>query len=331
MEEIKWGILSTANIGIEQVIPAIQRSTNGSVLAIASRSEKSKEVAAELGIEKAYMDYESLLADDAIDAVYIPLPNSLHKEWVIKAARAGKHILCEKPAALNAAELQEMTEACDQNGVLLMEAFMYQFHPQHAAVKNMIADGKIGEVASFYSKFTFHLEPGSDNIRLNKELGGGALYDVGGYCVHSMVHILEEKPDKVYAHAKLDPQTGIDITAVGTISFPSGIEGTFNCSFASAPKNVYEVTGSLGTIEVDNSFRPDINPDGNGVVRINYANGETEEHVIQGDQYKLQVEHFADAILTNKEPVYSMDKMKDHAKLMDVIFRSVAEEQARTF
>lgn len=330
MEQINWGILSTANIGLDQVIPAIQRSSNGVVTAIASRSEKSKQVAADIGIEKAYTDYESLLADEDIQAVYIPLPNGLHKEWVMKAAEAGKHVLCEKPAALHAAELQEMIEACNQHGVLFMEAFMYQFHPQHAAVKQMIEEGRIGKVSTFRSSFSFYLESGSGNIRLEKELGGGALYDVGCYCVHSMVHVLGEKPDKIYAHAHHDPDSGIDLTAIGAISFPSGIEGLFNCSFASAPVNGYEVIGSHGTIEVENAYRPDLNPEGNGFVRVTTADGESEELTIAGDQYKLQVENFAEAILQRKAPDYTKEQMLQHAKLMDVIFRSISEGQVRT-
>lgn len=321
--------MSTAGIARQQVIPAIQRSKNGRVHAIASRGEKAKEVAADFEIEKAYPDYESLLADPEIQAVYIPLPNSLHKEWVIKSAEAGKHVLCEKPAALQASELQEMIEACERHGVLFMEAFMYQFHPQHEVVKKLIGNGRIGNVSTMRASFSFLLEAGKENIRMDKELGGGALNDVGCYCVHSLAYVIGEKPERVYAHAQHHPDLEVDTTTVGSVTFPSGIEGLFECGFAAYPRNTYEVVGSHGIIEVKGAYRPDANPDGNGLVKVTFADGETEEHHVEGDQYKLQVEHFADSVIENKEPDYSKEKMLDHAKFMDAVVRSLKEGQAR--
>mgnify|MGYP001948433970 CR=1 FL=1 len=179
MSMMRWGVLSTAKIGLTQVIPAIQRSKNGRVVAIASRNiENAKNVAEDLEIDTAYGSYEELLDDSSIDAVYIPLPNALHKEWVIKAAEKKKHVLCEKPVAVSLEELKEMTDACEKNGIKFMEAFMYQFHPQHQKVKDLIAEGVIGDVAMMRASFTFFLND-SSHVRLSEDLAGGFMFDVG--------------------------------------------------------------------------------------------------------------------------------------------------------
>src|SRR3954447_13087611 len=184
LSNVRWGVLSTANIGRRAVLPAIQRSRNGELVAVASRdADKARAFAADLGIPRAYASYEQLLADPEIEAVYIPLPNSMHREWTIKAAQAGKHILCEKPLGLNAAECAEMDAAARQNGVLLMEAFMYRFHPQTERVIQLIRQGAIGHPRLIHAAFTFRLSNPA-NIRLQSDLGGGSLMDVGCYCVN---------------------------------------------------------------------------------------------------------------------------------------------------
>ena len=177
--KLRWGILSTANIGRAAVIPAIQSSKNGEVKAVASRDkQKGAEFAARLGIPRWFGSYEALLDDPDIDAVYNPLPNSLHHEWSIKAARAGKHVLCEKPLALNASQCLEMDAAAKESGVLLMEAFMYRFHPRTEAVIDLVRSGALGELRMIQSSFTFKVTR-PDNIRLRPELGGGALNGCG--------------------------------------------------------------------------------------------------------------------------------------------------------
>jgi D-xylose 1-dehydrogenase (NADP+, D-xylono-1,5-lactone-forming) len=182
--KLRWGVLSTANIGRAAVIPAIQHSANGEVVAVASRDEqKSHDFAAKAGIGRSYGSYEALLASSDIDAVYIPLPNSLHRAWTIKAAEAGKHVLCEKPLALNAVECAEMETAARRHNVLLMEAFMYRFHPQTEKVLALLHEGAIGEVRLIHSAFTFRVSNPA-NIRLQPQLGGGSLMDVGCYCVN---------------------------------------------------------------------------------------------------------------------------------------------------
>ncbi|WP_324777886.1 Gfo/Idh/MocA family protein [Virgibacillus senegalensis] len=324
---MNWGVLSTAGIGRQQLIPAIKRSINGRVSAIASRGDKAKQIAAELDIGRAYTSYEELLADPDIQAVYIPLPNSLHKQWVMEAAKHGKHILCEKPAALNENELQEMLDTCKTHGVRFMEAFMYQFHPQHQKVRDLITQGEIGEVSLIRASFSFLLQDDPENIRLNKQLGGGAIYDVGCYCLHSIREILQEEPIRAYAHARHNA-AHVDTTVAGTLSFASGVEATFDCSFDQFPVNRYEVIGSTGKIEVLNAYRPDKNLDGAGLLRISKSNGETHEMHIEGDQYKLQVEHFAEAVLENKPLFYTEEKMLNNIRAIDACYKSIETGEA---
>ncbi|BDG36090.1 hypothetical protein PcaKH15_19960 [Parageobacillus caldoxylosilyticus] len=173
--KVRWGIVSTVAIAKDVMIPAIHRADYAEVVAIASESGRADQVAQELGIPKAYDSYEKLLDDRDVDAVYIPLPNSMHAEWTIKAAKKKKHVLCEKPAALCEEDVRRMIEACEENGVLFMEAFMYQFHPQHERVKQRLASGEIGEVKYMRSHFSFYLQDRETNIRMNVELGGGEL------------------------------------------------------------------------------------------------------------------------------------------------------------
>ncbi|MRH41954.1 gfo/Idh/MocA family oxidoreductase [Aquibacillus halophilus] len=323
MKQVKWGVLSTAGIGQEQLIPAIQRSGNGEVIAIASRGDKAKEVAKELNIPKAYTSYEQLLEDPEIEAVYIPLPNSLHKEWVIKAAEHGKHVLCEKPAALNGAELKEMIDVCEHHQVQFMEAFMYQFHPQHEKVKQLIQSGVIGEVASMRGAFSYFLGDPETNIRMSSDLGGGALYDIGSYATHSIRYIMDAEPVKVYASAKTDPKYKVDTTVAGVLSFENGVEALFDCSFEATFRNLYEVLGSTGKIEVNSAYRPDTSENGEGVIRVTKDNGEVEEFSVAGDQYKLQVEHFSECVLENKEPSYSNEKITNNMKVIDACFKAI--------
>ncbi|WP_186580774.1 Gfo/Idh/MocA family protein [Aquibacillus kalidii] len=321
MTNVKFGVLSTAKIGLEQVIPAIKRSEYAEVLAIASRDDKSIKIAEEMAIPKAYTSYEELLDDPEIDAVYIPLPNNLHKHWVIEAAKKGKHVLCEKPATLNSEELAEIFEVCEKYGVTFMEAFMYQFHPQHDKVKELIMSGEIGDVSFMRSSFSFLLDD-LTNIRMVKELGGGSLYDVGCYTLHSIRNIIGQEPTKVYASAKLQPETGVDTTVAGVMSFANGVEASFDCSFDSTSRQTYEVVGSNGTIEVLGAFRPDQNEDGKGIIRVK-KDGEVSEQKVESDQYKEQVDNFANAILNQTEPRYTKDDMMKQMKLLEACLQSI--------
>ncbi|WP_027409720.1 Gfo/Idh/MocA family protein [Anoxybacteroides tepidamans] len=315
-EKVRWGILSTAAIARETLIPAIQRSRKAEVVAIASGSGKAHEVAQQIGIPKAYNSYDALLNDPAIDAVYIPLPNSLHAEWTMKAAEHKKHVLCEKPAALCEGDVRKMVEACEKHQVIFMEAFMYQFHPQHQRVKDILASGEIGEVKTMRVGFSFYLHERENNIRMNAELGGGSLFDIGCYCIHSIRHILNAEPVELAVHSNYDEQHLVDLTTSGWMKMENGVHALFDCSFESVWRNEYEIVGTKGKLTVPRAYRPDLH-DGEGLIIVQTESGKVREEVVVGDQYVLEIEHISDCILEGKEPSYSNQAMIQQARVLD--------------
>lgn len=317
---IKWGILSTASIAQKAIIPALKKSKNSEVYAIASENNKSKQTASLFNIPKAYDSYLDLLEDQEIEAVYIPLPNTLHKKWVIEAANKGKHVLCEKPAALKSDDLKEMINACKQNNVLFMEAFMYQFHPQHQSVKEIISSGEIGDVKHMTSAFTFQLDNKND-IRLNSELGGGSIFDVGCYCIHASLFILNQEPKEVYVSGDIPSNLGVDITASGLLTFDNGSTAGFHSSFEEPMSNQYEVFGTRGSIQVPFAFRPDLR-EGKGTIRVTNENGITREESVYGDQYILQVEYFSQCIL-EQQPIYKGEQSIHNLKVIEACYQSL--------
>lgn len=327
MNKVRWGVLSTAGIAQKELLPAFMRSENAVVTAIATGSdiEKAKEIASEFDIEKVYDSYEKLLEDPKIDAVYIPLPNHLHKKWVIEAANKGKHILCEKPAAITREEVLEMKAACEANEVLFMEAFMYYFHPQHARVKELVTSGEVGEVTFMQAGFSFYLdeERRAHTIKMDQEKGGGSLYDVGCYAIHAIRNILGAEPESVHVHAVMDPEYGIDTDAVAYLIFPNGMRASFDSSFNLAMRHEYKVHGTKGSITVPRAFRPD-NYGGEGVIQIEKGDGTTTE-IVRGDQYCLQVEHLSQAILDGKKTVHhTFENTLDNMAVIDACYASIA-------
>lgn len=327
MSKIKWGILSTANIGQTQVIPAINRSKLGEANAIASLSGRAQEAADKLGIPKVYDSYEALLADEEIDAVYIPLPNHLHAKWVMEAAKAGKHVLVEKPASLTAEEMKEMMDVCNRHGVLFMEAFMYQFHAQHKRVRDILKTGEIGDVKYMYASHSFFLED-EENIRLSPEKGGGALYDVGCYNIHAFRHILQAEPTEVRVFSKLDNPYQIDMTTTGHLWMDNGVQAMFDCSFEMTTRNEYRVVGTKGEIICQHAYRPD-RKDHKGSLIIK-TNEETRKEIITCDQYLMQVEHFAECVMEGKQPQYTGADTLQNMKVIDACYESIRTNQAVT-
>ncbi|MFF2446634.1 Gfo/Idh/MocA family protein [Neobacillus sp. NPDC058068] len=321
--KIKWGILSTATIAVEQVIPAIQQSSNGEVYAVASSSGKAADVAEQFHIPNFYESYEELLKDSSIEAVYIPLPNNSHYEWTIKAARAKKHVLCEKPAALDPKKVEEMILACKNNGVIFMEGFMYRFHPQHKKVKELLTEKVIGDIKMVRAYFSFYMEDRVGNIRLNPNLGGGALYDIGCYCINSIRYILGTEPLNMAILGDMNPD-GVDTSAAAVMLFPGNVYTAFMCSFDATLKHEYEIIGTKGTIRVPYAYRPDLNA-GNGMVQI-YLDNEYKEFIINGDQYLLEVEHFADCIINNREPSYTGEDSLANLKVIDSLIEKLTNQ-----
>ncbi|GGD01905.1 Gfo/Idh/MocA family protein [Pontibacillus salipaludis] len=317
---MRWGILGTANIAKKALIPAIQRTDGSEVVAVASSSGKEEEVAKHFDISNAYSSYQQLLNDDQVEAVYIPLPNHLHKEWVLKAAQAGKHILCEKPAALSYRDVEEMVQTCQNHNVIFLEAFMYQFHPQHERVKEIIASGEIGDVELMKASFSFSFDRSHYNIRLDPEKGGGALWDVGCYGTHSALHLLGSKPDHVQSISNVDEEYEVDLASLVTMKLENGVLVQVDCSFNTPLRNEYEIIGTKGRITVPHAYRPDAN-DHKGIIRISTNDGEREV-VEEGDQYALQIEAF-ERMVENHEPMDALQfKTLENIKLIDSIYQS---------
>lgn len=317
--KLRWGVISTANIGRAAVNPAIQASANGQLLAVASRDEgRAREFARLAGIPRAYGSYEALLEDADIDAVYIPLPNSMHREWTIRAARHGKHILCEKPLGLDQPECLEMEAAAAANGVRLMEAFMYRFHPRIDAATRLIRDGAVGELKLIRSAFTFRLTR-PDNIRLDPELGGGALMDVGCYCVNVSRTIFGREPVEAQAFAEWTPN-GVDAELYGVLRFGDGLYAQFDCALNCERREVVEIVGTEGRMNLESAFLP-----GAGETTIDEHHGrrDNRRHVIAGeDEYRLMVEHFADCVLHDRPLRYDATEAGLNMKSIEALYRS---------
>lgn len=289
---LRWGILGCARISRRGLVPGIQASRHGKLLAIASREAATARAwAAEFGIPKALGAYEAIIADPEIDAVYIPLPNELHRPWVLAAADAGKHILCEKPLALNAAEAAEMVAYCRQKGVVLMEAFMWRHQPRTAKLLRMVADGAIGALRLVRSSFSITVTPG--DWRLEASRGGGALWDVGCYGVSTARLFAGAEPTAIRARAHFAPN-GVDLSLAATLQFPNDVLAGIDCSFEQSFRCSYELIGTSGMIEVPRAYLPPEAP----IARL-YGNDGTLIETITfegGNQYAHMVDAFAASV-----------------------------------
>lgn len=318
--KIKWGILSTAKIGREKVIPALQKARNCEVVAISSRNlAQAQKTAKELAIPKAYASYESLLADPEIDAIYNPLPNHLHVEYTIKAMDAGKHVLCEKPIALNADEAQTLINAIAQYpNLMVMEAFMYKFHPQWLKVKELVASESISKIKHIQTFFSYN-NLDMSNIRNIAEVGGGALMDIGCYCISFPRFILEKEPVAVKGNQTIDPITKTDILSSGILTFKDGITASFTCSTKLFPYQKTIIFGDQGNIEIDWPCNAPL--DEETILTITTAS-QKETLAFKANQYTLQCEAFADAILNNKAVPFSLEDAVANMRVIDEIKRT---------
>ncbi|SKB02610.1 Gfo/Idh/MocA family protein [Sporosarcina newyorkensis] len=322
---VRWGILSTARIAQEELIPAFLEADNAVVTAIASSNKQVSSIAEKFGIQKVYSDYDSLLDDKEIDAVYIPLPNTLHRVWVEKAAEKGKHILCEKPAALTKKEAEGMITFCNERNVIFLEAFMYQFHPQHDRVKEIIASGEIGKVKLIRASFSFLLEGVENDIRTQRSLGGGSLYDVGCYCLHSIANITGSKIEEVFVSARVDPKYQVDMSVQGIAKLENGIKAVFDASLEQVRRQQYEIVGTKGTIAVPRAYAPQLFDD-EGLVIVGTAKGEVRQESIVGKQYKLQIEKISEWILSDEDQdaeKHYAQKTINNIQAIEACFKSI--------
>jgi predicted dehydrogenase len=323
---LRWGIVSTANIGVRKVIPATQKAERCEVVAIASRDgERAAHVAEELAIPKAHEGYEALLADPDVDAVYIPLPNHEHAAWTIAAARAGKHVLCEKPLAMTAAEGEDMVATCASEGVLLMEAFMYRLHPSWEAVRELVASGRIGRLRAVQSWFSyFNDDP--DNIRNVPEFGGGALYDIGCYCINLSRMLFEREPTRIEASLTRD-ETGTDVITSAILAFDEDV-ATFTCSTRAEPDQRVHVYGTEGRITIPIAFN--IPPDRPTEIVLTSGgdppvNPSSETIVFPtADVYTVQAERFAEAVLDGVPVPIPPEDAIGNLRVIEAVFRAGA-------
>lgn len=323
-KKVRWGVLGAANIATKKVIPAMQRGERSLVSGIASRDgERARSTAQALGIPKAYGSYEELLADPEIDAVYNPLPNHLHVPWSIRAAEAGKHVLCEKPIALSAAETRELIAARDKTGVKIGEAFMVRTHPQWLRARELVRSGAIGNLRAVMGAFSyFNRDP--NNIRNMPEIGGGGIMDIGCYPITMSRFLFECEPDRVVAKVETDSELGTDRLASAILDFPSG-QSVFTCSTQLVPYQRIQILGTKGRIEIEIPFNaPPDRPtrifvdDGSDVAG---RNARVEEFPIC-DQYTVQGDLFSQAILDGSEVPVPLENALGNMAVIDAIFRS---------
>lgn len=318
--KVKWGVLGYAKIAKDAVIPAIVKASNAEFYAIASRSkDKLKECQEDFECPKAYASYDELLDDPEVQAVYIPLPNKLHKEWTIKAARKGKHILCEKPIALNTEECLEMIEECRKNNVKLMEAFMYRYTDRTKKVNELVNSGIIGDVKYINSSFRFFLSREND-VRLNKELGGGSLYDVGCYPINFAGMITGDSPVSMTAECVIE--NGVDVIFSAVLKYKSGIICTINSGFNAYERIYSEIVGTKGVIEVPDTFL-----DNAGFITVITEDGVKEVEVEKSERYVLEVEDFSDAVINDREPKFSLDETVRNMKIIDQLLNMTVNKK----
>ena len=323
-EKIRWGILGAANIAIKKVIPAMQAGDFCEVTTIASRNlEKAERAARDLNVPKFYGSYEELLADAEIDAVYNPLPNNLHFEWTIKAAEAGKHVLCEKPLALSTGEIEKLIEARNRIGVKIQEAFMVRTHPQWLAVRDLIKENRIGKLQAITGFFSYFNDDAA-NIRNRIETGGGALFDIGCYCINVSRFILDSDPSRVSALIERDDESKVDKLTTAILDFP-GCHSTFTCGTQIVPYQRMQFFGSRGRIEVEIPFN--IPPENATRIFVDdgadlYGGNVETIEIPAVNQYTIQADLFSQAILENAEQAISLEDSLKNTAIIEAVFRA---------
>jgi len=329
-DRIRWGVLVAAKIATRKVIPSMQLASACDMTAIASRSlAKAKEAATLLGIPKAYGSYEELIADPGIDAIYNPLPNHLHVPWTIRAAEAGKHVLCEKPIALNAAEAEQLLAVRDRTGVRIQEAFMVRTHPQWLAAQAMIRDGRLGEVRAIIGFFSyFNTDPA--NIRHVPEWGGGGLMDIGCYLVNTSRMLLAREPHRVAAVCERNPHTRVDRLTSMILDFGDA-HAIGTCSTQIVPYQRVQILGTAGRLEVQIPFNPP--PDEGCRLLLDDGSdlrdgGSVRIDIAPSNQFTIQGELFSRAILEGKPAPYPLEDSIANMRVIDALF---ASSQAGSF
>ena len=273
MNKLRWGLLSTARIN-QALLPPLRASARNELTAVASRDlERAQAYAKEQDIPRVFGSYEAMLADPDVDVIYNPLPNSLHMEWTIKAAQAGKHVLCEKPLALTVEEVDAIAAAAQQAGVVVMEAFMYRHHPQTLKVKELVDGGAIGKLQLVHGSFTFDISDEND-VRLNSSLGGGSIWDIGCYPISYARLIAGAEPVEVFGWQKTGAGSGVDESFFGQLHFSNDVYAQFDCGFRTPQRTHLELVGDKGSITIKVPFTPKLNEE----IIVTNGDRETSHH-----------------------------------------------------
>ena len=331
MSDLKWGVLSTALIGMNKVIPGIQNSRGNTVYAIASRnSSTASEAAKKAGIPVSYGSYEELLSDKDIDVVYIPLPNHMHAEWSIKAMEAGKHVLCEKPIALCSDDIRRLKDVSQKTGKFISEAFMVKHHPQWQAARQVVQNGTLGELKAIQGAFSYYNRD-EGNIRNIPEYGGGGILDIGCYPVVTSRYIFNEEPLRVIALLEKDPEFRIDRLGSVIMDFPSG-QASFVCSTQMVPFQRMNIMGTKGRLEVEIPF----NAPTDRKTHMYLSKGEfyqAENQLLDFeicDQYGLQAESFERTVRDGDELLMTLEDSIRNMNVLEAIFRSAESGRFET-
>jgi predicted dehydrogenase len=324
MSRVRWGVLGAARIATRKVIPAMQQGERCEVVAIASRDRGRAETAAsELGVPRAYGSYEELLSDPAIEAIYNPLPNHLHLPWTRRAAEAGKHVLCEKPIGLNAAEAAELLRVRDDTGVHIQEAFIVRTNPQWLAAAELIASGRIGGLVAYAGTFSyFNDDP--DNVRNVREYGGGGLFDIGCYLVNTSRMMFGREPRRVSAAIERDPRFGVDVLASFALDFAPG-HAVGTCSMQMVPHQRVNLFGTRGRIELEIPFNAPVDrpcrlvvDDGSDV----HGSGCTLIETPTCNQYTIQGDRFSQAVRGEAPLAYPLEDSVLNMRVIDALFKA---------
>ncbi len=323
-QKLRWGILGVAKIN-ERLLPGFAKAENAELRGIASRAlDRAQAAAKAAGIPHAYGSYETLLDDPDIDAVYIPLPNTLHAEWTKKAAERGKHVLCEKPLAPTAAQAQEVVAFCKAKKICLMDGFMWPHHPRTAALRKYLNEGQIGSVRRVAGSFTFQMEQlDPKNIRLQSDLGGGSLLDVGCYPVYGICWAMGAEPVRAWATARFEH--GCDVEMCGVLWFADGRMATFDCGFTHPYRQWLEITGSTGAVFVHDMWVPPKR----AAFEVRRPNSyDVEVHAVEGyDQIQHMLENFGRYVLEGRPVTPSPEEAVKTLRVLDALAKSAREER----
>ncbi len=317
---VRWGVLSAANIGVKHVAPAIHASHNGRLVAVGSRNpQRAREAYAFAPDVHVYGDYQSVLDDATIEAIYIPLPNSLHAEWAIKALRAGKHVLCEKPLAVTAQQGMMMVQTASDTGMLLMEAFMYRFHPQTVWALEQVAEGRIGNVKLARASFSFDIQSRPHDIRLQAALAGGSLMDIGCYPINLCRAVFGRTPVAVGARVYTPAEGEVERATSAVLDYGDGCFGLIDSNFELPARQAAEIIGDAGSISIPLPFTP-----GNieTVVVLHTEGQSLHQRFSPVDQYRLEVEHFATAIRLGHAVPLSLEETIENIATIEAIYQS---------